>query len=497
MHKIKIMKYLILISALIFGQKIMSAQANFPIITNVDDLKTFVPVDSFAVADLRSGMGNKLNLKGFVISDNIFFGYYEEFNFYLGGYVIATSTTSGEEIWRNYIGWRKQGYAFNFNDISLNNNGNIELTGYRFGNGSCLLDYYEMNKIDGEIVNQMEVSDFSIADEISCSLDFLRFNSDKFVLFGINFPQQLIVSEIYNQESKLLKRNSHPFEYTGDFIKRSRNEKLKGGYQLLIDRNFYGESEEEADQVRMLDRYLISFDDSLMYKSTKILNSDNLPYSLVVNQMGVLNGNNVLLCRDGFYPDPKLTTSAIVIVDINGEILNTYDLGVTGIETFKILYHMESEKYILAITNSENNTIEIFNGNRNNELTHVRSLIINDEVFLTNAGNNNTELVMDVVSKNNSAKILWFLNIKDDGIISSVKDISTVPIKILPNPVTDFLKIDGLECNSDYIIHDISGSVIAHGALNHSQEINVSSLPVGTYLLTISKMNKSLKFVKI
>ena len=497
MHKIKIMKYLILIFALIFGQKIMSAQGNFPIITNVDNLKTFVPVDSFVVSDMRSGMGNKLNLRGFVISDNIFFGYYEEFNFLRGGYVIATSTTSGEEIWRNYIGWRKQGYAFDFNDISLNNDGFVEITGHRSTNGNCLLDYYEMNKLNGEIVNQMEVSNFSIADEISCSLDFLRFNSDNFGLYGINLSQQLIISEIYNQESKLLKRNSHPFEYSGDFIIKSKSEKLNGGYQLLVGRAFYGESDMEADQVRMLDRYLISFDDSLMYKSTKILNSDNLPYSLVVNQMGVLNGNNVLLCRDGFYPDPKLTTSAIVIVDINGEILNTYDLGVTGNETFEVLYHMESEKYIFAITNSENNTIEIFNGNRNNELTHVRSLIINDEVFLTNAGNNNTELVMDVVSKNNSAKILWFLNIKDDGIISSVKDISTVPIKILPNPVTDFLKIDGLECNSDYIIHDISGSVIAHGALNHSQEINVSSLPVGTYLLTISKMNKSLKFVKI
>ena len=67
-------------------------------------------------------------------------------------------------------------------------------------------------------------------------------------------------------------------------------------------------------------------------------------------------------------------------------------------------------------------------------------------------------------------------------------------INIYPNPTQGLLFISGLIKKERYSILDFSGREITTGIANPSQEINVSKLVPGNYILMIN--NKTYKFIK-
>lgn len=67
-------------------------------------------------------------------------------------------------------------------------------------------------------------------------------------------------------------------------------------------------------------------------------------------------------------------------------------------------------------------------------------------------------------------------------------------ISITPNPAQNELKINGITKNEEYTIYDLSGKKILGGTTNKNEEINISKLEVGQYLLKIN--NKTIKFIK-
>ena len=75
-----------------------------------------------------------------------------------------------------------------------------------------------------------------------------------------------------------------------------------------------------------------------------------------------------------------------------------------------------------------------------------------------------------------------------------VKPVSTVDIKLWPNPATEKLNISVPEgCNS-FRIYNQMGKLSLSGVLDSQTQIDISSLNSGLYIIRIA--NKSVKFIK-
>jgi hypothetical protein len=86
---------------------------------------------------------------------------------------------------------------------------------------------------------------------------------------------------------------------------------------------------------------------------------------------------------------------------------------------------------------------------------------------------------------------------------SSINEVLANSIIIYPNPVTDELKIESVDCQINSVeIFDVSGRAVGAGRAlplhNGGQTINVSALPAGVYLIKINtdKGTKTERFIK-
>ncbi len=85
----------------------------------------------------------------------------------------------------------------------------------------------------------------------------------------------------------------------------------------------------------------------------------------------------------------------------------------------------------------------------------------------------------------------------DDIVISTVlpvgngEIVNSAGIKIFPNPVADVLRVEGID-EDKYEVYDLLGRLVLKGTIE--DEINVSGLLAGTYILRIG--NESKRFVK-
>jgi heat shock protein HslJ len=74
------------------------------------------------------------------------------------------------------------------------------------------------------------------------------------------------------------------------------------------------------------------------------------------------------------------------------------------------------------------------------------------------------------------------------------QDFTEVPLKIYPNPTSDFLMVENAKTNSSFQIFDMDGKLISQGKLGSQNKIDVSTLEKGNYIL---KMNsKNYRFIK-
>lgn len=78
--------------------------------------------------------------------------------------------------------------------------------------------------------------------------------------------------------------------------------------------------------------------------------------------------------------------------------------------------------------------------------------------------------------------------------VLGTKDFTETPVKIYPNPASDFLIIEDTKVNSGFQIFNIEGKFIQNGQIDSNSSINVSHLEKGAYILKIN--GQSIKFLK-
>ncbi len=100
------------------------------------------------------------------------------------------------------------------------------------------------------------------------------------------------------------------------------------------------------------------------------------------------------------------------------------------------------------------------------------------------------------------------VNISDDGVITgdtlyttlitSVNSPEVTALQIYPNPAQDQLSISGLDRPADYRISDLSGRMIQSGSLRPGENIPLSDLSAGVFILEVSMESslRQLKFIK-
>ena len=82
-----------------------------------------------------------------------------------------------------------------------------------------------------------------------------------------------------------------------------------------------------------------------------------------------------------------------------------------------------------------------------------------------------------------------------DTVITRLDTVESTKILIYPNPVADYLVIDGMGMRDlPFIVFSIDGSVVIRGKYHHGSPIDVRSLASGTYFLKVGRYN--CKFVK-
>ena len=82
---------------------------------------------------------------------------------------------------------------------------------------------------------------------------------------------------------------------------------------------------------------------------------------------------------------------------------------------------------------------------------------------------------------------------------SSIKATDFDALKLLPNPASDFLSIQGLESDVQYQIFDLNGQALQKGTYTAEQRIPIDALKSGMYFIQCRKNNeqKTLKFTVI
>ena len=82
--------------------------------------------------------------------------------------------------------------------------------------------------------------------------------------------------------------------------------------------------------------------------------------------------------------------------------------------------------------------------------------------------------------------------------IVGITEQSADDIKIIPNPTSDYIIIDGdfVSSNAIYRIHAIDGRQILSGRLDDTKQINVMNLPVGLYLINVHQNDDGRKWIK-
>lgn len=80
------------------------------------------------------------------------------------------------------------------------------------------------------------------------------------------------------------------------------------------------------------------------------------------------------------------------------------------------------------------------------------------------------------------------------GTLGTAADIANPGLTLYPNPAFNTLNVSGITQKENYTITDFSGKQISSGTLVPNQEINISKLIPGNYLLKLD--DKTIKFIK-
>ncbi len=143
---------------------------------------------------------------------------------------------------------------------------------------------------------------------------------------------------------------------------------------------------------------------------------------------------------------------------------------------------------------------EYFEDPESDELTYVvfydestvAATVDVDVLNVNPIGVGNSTITMTVIDSNRGAITTEF-EITVTDIVLSIDQAINTKIKLYPNPSQGQLNITGLANPKSYSIYNLSGAKVKNGVVK--DEIDISDLNLGTYLLDVDNISKPLKFV--
>ncbi|HXS37837.1 MAG TPA: T9SS type A sorting domain-containing protein [Flavipsychrobacter sp.] len=105
------------------------------------------------------------------------------------------------------------------------------------------------------------------------------------------------------------------------------------------------------------------------------------------------------------------------------------------------------------------------------------------------------------LSADTTIRSLYTAKLTDTTLTASVPNTNYPHYSVFPNPVTNYIQLNGIAGNEHYIIYDVHGRQIMQGDLNNANKISVVNLQSGIYFIDV--FNKSnpertdkIKFIK-
>ena len=207
------------------------------------------------------------------------------------------------------------------------------------------------------------------------------------------------------------------------------------------------------------------------------LDKTNFTLGYSINVDAYPGGNSSIFALEcGSIIDEKLVLEFYFSYDGNIQIFenNGTDFTQTNVGTWE-----KDTWYDVTITGDGEDVYYYLNG----ELVHTGQLLYNiDEIRFAHDNYSGAAFIDDVI-------------INYD--VLSVQDVAPNSWAIYPNPVKDILNLEGLNTVESYVIYDVSGRKLEE-ADNNTQQINLSHLSNGVYLLQVNtdKGQVSKKFIK-
>ncbi len=121
--------------------------------------------------------------------------------------------------------------------------------------------------------------------------------------------------------------------------------------------------------------------------------------------------------------------------------------------------------------------------------------------FSDHIGNTYDQIVIFPDFKNrDSDNVIYFDNIYgEEAVLSNSLDLEKTILRILPNPVSDYISIHSTQAIHSIAVYDISAKQIFHKTSNGNTSIDISYIPSGIYLCQVMLVNGSVhmeKFIK-
>ncbi len=126
--------------------------------------------------------------------------------------------------------------------------------------------------------------------------------------------------------------------------------------------------------------------------------------------------------------------------------------------------------------------------------------IVDTTVYFTRVGNLINKIKFTQYYNGSDRHVIVFNKSRYDGLSANETIKNKLQVSVFPNPATEqlFITLDSKTKNAEVIISNLSGKAIINAALQNQNNIDISGLQIGMYMLTINTENGSetVKFIK-
>ncbi|MEE9439963.1 MAG: T9SS type A sorting domain-containing protein, partial [Saprospiraceae bacterium] len=524
------MKYIILLLGLLFNINPVQAQQSTISFSNAIYNWNHLSIDSTKI-DLDNNDG-KNHLFYFSEDHSFINGKYlynvsvDANNSVSGAFIEKIDVENGSSIWKNFYDLSNFDENEYPSTISLNNQGNLEIVGYRNTLDEFPVFWYEALPVYREYdTNNGSLLQYDTIDKSDTLAEklFTLYERFKLNLVNENYVQSYYVSDesglkdiyvindYYNFAGHYLYSDSIvPITFT-DQIRVSNKKKSDNG-QVILSRAF-------EDGSTVVESLLTVTDDKLTIL-TQIDISDFIqsPDEAYITK---IYNDKIEVVSEFHYSSAADMEMTINYFDLEGNHLNQYKIPRTL--NYSIRTHiLPNEEPLIAVSrpmleDQSQGEIVFYSTNSDNNLVVVKKLLVEDShAFVINKVMSDIDdniLLLGkyspIVSSEGSLAstefetVLLSFNQSELGILTSVKELKeTIVFNIFPNPVSESINISINSIkrlgNLTYQIIDSNGKLAQIGKF--TDNINISKLTIGNYILRILSNNNELgskKMIKV